>query len=596
MNSKLISRQDELNEIKTTFQTFINDNINTKINNKYKFNDRITSTTTRQRPNALEITFNVNISISSENNIINNIITSINPNQNLVSSNYMYRLSTRSDIKNIIQYGMYVNAKKIFFIVKIMTSVDKFDIHLVDITSHINRLKNFYDTNWFRMGKISCEGFNTCYVLGGIPGRGNGVAEYTPLNRNELGYLNYNFAYRLNDPIKPFLYFTENIYNSTTSQSFKDIHNYEITRSFGMPDNGYIYKTLYSNIEIFVREFNGECRTSDNKYPPYFDFPNTPTLNDCKNLCTQKNCTDYQYNQNDKKCRIYNPKVEKKWGTSKLMLPDGSASKGTTPNNSNASIRKGTNDNNWKCYSQKNQDGDFLDALVPPPPSFAYLSNETHTYYGSCMTSDDKYPSWKSLQKKTYQNCKNTCNADSNCKAYAYSPDGSGGCQIFTTTPGTNGERLFGNPNVDNTNITKGDGSVFWKCYLRKNQDGDFLDAPIPQESAPAPAPVPPAPAPIPQESTPAPAPTPAPTRIFTRNGSKFEQIPNRRCSLTTGAGYFTNLNLDEALNKCATLSNLGGSNKPCVGITKDPDGKYFGCLDTYTNSSMPNNSWIKTG
>ena len=81
-----------------------------------------------------------------------------------------------------------------------------------------------------------------------------------------------------------------------------------------------------------------------------------------------------------------------------------------------------------------------------------------------------------------------------------------------------------------------------------------------------------------------------------TANGAIFQQISNERCSKTTGAASFTGLDLNNALNKCATITKLGGHEKPCIGITDYHLGGYKGCLSTYINTSQPNKSWIKKG
>ena len=96
-----------------------------------------------------------------------------------------------------------------------------------------------------------------------------------------------------------------------------------------------------------------------------------------------------------------------------------------------------------------------------------------------------------------------------------------------------------------------------------------------------------------PPSPPPRPPPPPPPPPVFTPNGTKFEQIPDRRCSLTTG--IYTN-NLNDSLTKCSNALNLGGFG-PCVGITKRPDGIYTGCVGTINNNlPVPNPSWIKTG
>ncbi len=80
-----------------------------------------------------------------------------------------------------------------------------------------------------------------------------------------------------------------------------------------------------------------------------------------------------------------------------------------------------------------------------------------------------------------------------------------------------------------------------------------------------------------------------------TTNGAKFEQISNIRCYSVTGAPNGSTL--DEVLNNCAKTTNLGGSRRPCVGITVDPNDptSFGGCLETWFNESSPNTSWIKT-
>jgi hypothetical protein len=576
INERITNMRTRLQQIKTEFNNFIESDLNTKINNKYNY-----SISPGASKTPVPLSFSVDIS-----GTISNLIIDIKPNQNL--NNILY-------YDKRVEYGMYKSREsQIFIIVKIATSASKCDIHLLNITDQINKFNKFLKTHWSCIGEIaSIQGFGTELIYYHEPCEGGAKNIYIPNWGNQENYQynfrsEYKYAFRFINRTRNTPIFPEIVYNSKVSQSFTDVPINTL-----MYNSPYILKfpQIYSNIEIFSHEFSGECRTNDNKYPPYFDFPNTPTLNDCKNICKNKVCTDYNYNQNNKMCKIYNPKILKTG-----LPPDPSALKGTSGNNS--PITQGTNDNNWKCYSQKNQDGYLLDALPPPPPpppppaplptwsdirelpngaifnqisnircnevrdsdSFknlildeainkcailsnlggsnkpcigikkqtsgyigctstlidsslpnnswiktrdasapppapspapvppapspappapapapapapswsAYLSKDAPTYNGSCRTSDNKYPSWKSLQRKPYETCKTICKTDTNCKAYAYSIEGRGNCQIFTTTPGTGTERLQpGTASANNTTITKGDGSILWKCYKK---------------------------------------------------------------------------------------------------------------------------------
>ncbi len=196
--------------------------------------------------------------------------------------------------------------------------------------------------------------------------------------------------------------------------------------------------------------YNGDCRTIDNGLPPSKSLSYT-SYDTCKNSCiTDPKCTAYNYSTRSGNCILYDIS-----NNITGSLPGVGTESSGTP------IRKGYSypgNQLTKCYvNQKNNN-----------KNFDFYSSDPKTYSGACRTSDNKWPSWKSLQNTTYQNCKNKCNTDTNCTAYGYSTDGKGNCQIFTTTPGTGTERLqSGTALKKNTTITKGNGDSSWKCYKK---------------------------------------------------------------------------------------------------------------------------------
>ncbi len=189
-----------------------------------------------------------------------------------------------------------------------------------------------------------------------------------------------------------------------------------------------------------IISFDGSCRTEDDKYPPWKPVENI-SYDECKNLCFFDNrCSSFSYSKdpNNKKCQLIDYSTYTRVGTAIPYTP--------ITQGSSVQIEKDT----WKCYVE---------------PDDTSIANPT--YNGTCLAENDKVPPSKLITNKTYNQCKNLCEEDTTCSAYAYDKNDKV-CVLFNYSYSTEtGTAPFG------TSIIKGDESPEWKCYER-NQDTLF--------------------------------------------------------------------------------------------------------------------------